>query len=116
MTPVASSPAPGQYIPPPDATPGLYTFNSTDVSNGLTVNISYSFIPADLEEACIQMVAERYSYRGRIGEISKSLGGQETARFLRGGMGRSVLELPPEVESLIQPYVSVIPPATGADV
>ena len=115
MTPVASSPGPGQYVPPPDTSPGLYTFNAADVTGGLKVSISYSFIPADLEEACCQMVAERYSYRGRIGEISRALGTQETVRFMRGGLGRGAL-LPPEVLALIDPYVSTIPPAIGAPV
>lgn len=117
MTPVASAPGVGQYVPPPDATPGLYTFSSADV--GAAVLISYSFVPADLEEACCQMVAERYSYRNRIGEISKSLGGQETIRWQRGSMGppyNMYNDLPPEVNDLIQPYISYIPPAIGAPV
>lgn len=118
LTPVVTSPASGQYIPPPDSNPGLYTFNSADAIAGLNVLISYSFIPADLEEACIQMIAERYAYRTRVGEISKTLGGQESVRYLRGGMGRGQMfpDLPPEVEALITPYVSTIPPAIGAPV
>jgi hypothetical protein len=117
LTPVAAITAAGQYIPPTDATPGIYTFGLAD--QNADVLISYSFIPADLEEACIQMVAERYSYRTRIGELSKSLGGQETVRFMRGGTGRpwsGTTSLPPEVMDLIWPYVSVIPPAIGAPV
>jgi hypothetical protein len=117
LTPVANITAAGQYIPPTDAAPGVYTFGTADENQA--VLISYSFVPADLEEACIQMVAERYSYRGRIGELSKSLGGQETVRFMRGGPGRpwsGTASLPPEVMDLIWPYVSVIPPAIGAPV
>src|SRR5271168_3099923 len=57
LVPVASAPTVGQYIPPPDATPGLYTFAAADT--GAAILISYSFIPSPLEEACIQMVAER---------------------------------------------------------
>jgi hypothetical protein len=110
---VTGTPGLGQYNVPIDASPGLYTFSSADA--GQNLQISYSFVPADLEEACIQMVAERYSYRSRIGEISKSLGGQETIRFLRGGQGNSALAgLPPEVAMLVWPYVSVLPPTIGA--
>lgn len=115
LTPVTASPTTGQYIAPVDATPGLYTFSAGDV--GESVLISYSFIPADLEEATIQMVAERYSYRDRIGLISKTLGGQETMRWQRGSMGmpyNAYNDLPPEVNDLIQPYVSYLPPAMGA--
>lgn len=115
LVPVTGTPSVGQYKPPPDTTPGLYTFAATDAAANLL--ISYSFIPADLEEACNQMVAERLSYRSRIGEESKSLGGQETVRFMRGGNRYGMFpDLPPEVESLISPYVSVIPPAIGAPV
>ena len=115
LVPVAATPTVGQYIPPVDTTPGLYTFAPADT--GKAILISYSFIPADLEEATIQMVAERLSYRGRIGEISKSLGGQETVRFFRGSSGPPYgrnSALPPEVMDLIWPYTSVLAPTMGA--
>lgn len=120
LTSVASSPMTGQYIPPPDppgalAELGQYTFSAAD--EGKTVLISYSFVPADLEMACIQLVGEAWSYRDRIGQLGKSLGGQETIRYLRGGIGRGqVFDIPPEVEARIWPYVSVISPKIGAPV
>lgn len=117
MTPVNTITMAGQYIAPSNAAPGVYTFGTADA--GAAVLISYSFIPAPLEEACIQMVAERYSYRQRVGEISKSLGGQETMRFQRGAMGRpwsGGSSLPPEVMDLIWDYISVLPPVIGAPV
>ena len=112
LTPVKVLTAAGQYIPPVDTAPGAYTLDSADANAALLFN--YSFIPADLEEACIQMVAERLAYRQRVGVLSQSLGGQETMSYLRGGGKYSTMELPPEVEALIQPYVSVIPPSIGA--
>ncbi len=109
----------GQYLVGPDSTPGVYTFNAADAGSALLA--SYSFIPADLEEAVIQQVVERYNYRSRVGDISKSLGGQETVRWARGGMARgpwanSNTGLPPEIMQMIWPYVSVIPPEIGAPV
>jgi hypothetical protein len=115
LTPVTGTPTVGQYVVGPDSSPGQYTFSAADAGKALL--ISYSFIPADLEEATIQMVAERYSYRSRVGEESKSLGGQETVRFMRGNSGRPWnrnSSLPPEVMDLINPYVSVLAPAIGA--
>lgn len=115
LTPVTAITAAGQYIPPPDTTPGVYTFGTADA--GAHLLLSYSFIPAPLEEACIQMIAERMGYRGRIGEISKSLGGQETVTFMRGGGGRPWNRnsaLPPEVMDLIHDYVNVVYPNIGA--
>lgn len=115
LSPVTATPSEGQFILPPDSSPGLYTFSSSDAGRQLSFN--YSFIPADLEEACIQMVAERYAYRSRIGEVSHSLGGQETTRFLRGsGRGGQWPDIPPEVEGLIMPYVNILPPTLGAPV
>ena len=117
LTPVASAPTTGEYIPPPDTSPGLYTFAAGDAN--AQVLISYSFIPASLEEAVCQMVAERYAYRGRVGEISKSLGGQETIRYNWGDTAyayRRTSGLPPQVMDLIAPYMNVIPPAIGAPV
>lgn len=108
LSPVASAPNIGEYIPPPDDTPGLYTFNAGDADGDLLFN--YSFVPSDLAEACNQMVAERLSYRDRIGVISKSLGGQETIRFQRGNRSGMWPDLPPEVEGLILPYFNVTPP------
>ena len=120
LTPVSTSPATGQYIPPPDPPPtlanlGLYTFSSADAGRGIL--ITYSFVPADLESACIQLVAETYAYRDRIGQLDKTLGGQETIRYLRGGIGRgAIYGLAPEIESRICEYASVIPPIIGAPV
>lgn len=104
LTAVAATPAVGQYVPPGQSEPGLYTFAAAD--QGAALLVSYSFIPADLEEACIQLVAERYSYRGRVGQRSKSLGGNETMTFDRSGIA-------PEILSLIAPYRSVIPRSSG---
>lgn len=116
LTPVTSGPPLGNdYVTPTDANPGAYTFSTATV--GKEVLISYSFIPASLEEACIQMVAERYSYRSRVGDISKSLGGQETMRFFRGNTGMPwgrTGSLPPEVMDLLNDYISVLPPDIGA--
>lgn len=114
---VAASPTVGQYVPPTDSAPGVYTFNTNDVN--ASILISYSFIPADLEEAVCQMVTERYLYRTRVGEISKSLGGQESVRWSRGDLRsayRDMNALPPEVMDLINPYISVLPPTIGAPV
>src|SRR5882672_118556 len=78
---VVGAPAAGQYAvtaQPVTGTP-TYTFNAAD--SGKTVLVSYGYIPADVAQAVIEFVAERYTYRGRIGQASKSLGGQETISF-----------------------------------
>jgi len=48
------------------------------------------------------MVGERYRYKNRISEVSKSLGGQET-------MALSQKDMPDFIRTLLQPYKRVIP-------
>lgn len=77
---VAADPAPGQYT----ASGGTYVFNVAD--QGKQVAVSYSYVPADIEQSVIELVGERFKYKDRIGEASKSLGGQETVSFRLGSM------------------------------
>ncbi len=96
MTKVQSAPAVGQYT----LTDGTYTFAAADAA--AQVLLSYSYIPADIEHACVALVAERYRYRSRIGEVSKSLGGQES-------MSYSQKDMPEFVKTLLQPYRRMLP-------
>jgi hypothetical protein len=77
LTPVAANPAAGQYAV--DPTSGKYTFAAADA--GASILLSYGYVPADLSQAALEWVAERYRYKDRIGMASKSLGGQETASY-----------------------------------
>lgn len=88
---VLGSPVAGQYV----VSAGVYSFAAADA--GKSVFISYSYIPSDIEHACVALVAERYRYRSRIGEISKSLGGQESTSY-------SQRDMPEFVRTLLQPY------------
>lgn len=100
LTPVASAPVQGQYIPPNTtaADPVLgYTFASAD--EGAAVLLNYSFVPADLEYACYKMVGEAYSYRGRIGTKTKSLGGNESMSYM--------LNMMPDIKGTLDRYCKV---------
>jgi hypothetical protein len=92
---VGSAPAQGQY----SVAAGVYTFNAADA--GAPVLISYSYIPADIEQAAMEMVGERYNYKSRIGVVSKSLGGQET-------MAYSQKDMSDFVSTLLVPYRSFV--------
>lgn len=91
-----SAPAVGQYAL--DTVAGTYDFNAGD--DGAAVLISYGFVPIDLADACIELVAERYKYSQRIGEKTHSLGGNETVSF-------DNTRLTPLVEALLQPYRNI---------
>lgn len=97
LTKVAANPTEGQYAV---SAAGLYTFAAADI--GETVLISYSYIPPDIEQACWELVGERYQYKDRIGVKSKSLGGQETVSFETGSMSSYI-------SASLQPYRRVVP-------
>lgn len=92
LTKVASSPATGQYSV---TGVGIYSFAAADA--GRSVLINYSYIPQDIEQACIELVGERYSYRGRIGQRSHSLGGQTTASYNTDALTKPIM-------LMLQPY------------
>ncbi len=99
---VTGTPAAGQYaLSTEDGDgPGTYIFAEADAS--LAVLISYSYAPSALEDACINWASERYKRRDRIGQKSKSLGGQETISFDNSGM-------PDYIKTALQPFRKVLP-------
>ncbi len=97
LTPVAQTPGAGQYV----VSAGLYTFAAADA--GAAVNLTYGYIPHDLALAAKEWAAERYAYHARIGQASKSLGGQETVSFI-------VKDVPDFVARILQPYRRVVMP------
>jgi hypothetical protein len=95
LTAVAGTPAAGQYA----VVAGVYSFSAADAAAGLA--LSYGYVPADVAAACRDWVADRYAYRGRIGQRSKSIGGQETTSF-------AVTDMPAFVATALQPYRRVV--------
>lgn len=89
-TKVTGSPSAGQY----SVADGVYTFNAANASTA--VLISYSYTPRAITEACIEWVGERFSYKQRIGQTSRTLGGQETTAYN--------LKLPNQVKILLEPF------------
>lgn len=97
LTVVTTTPVLGQY----SITNGVYTFAEEDAGN--TVLLTYGYVPADLASCCMDWVAERYTYRSRIGQHSKSLGGQESMAFI-------VKNIPDYVASALNPYRRLVTP------
>jgi len=97
LTPAAQNPGLGQYT----VSSGVYTFASADA--GAAVNLTYGYIPYDLSLAAKEWAGERYASHTRIGQASKSLGGQETVSFI-------VKDVPDFVARILQPYRRVVMP------
>lgn len=71
-TKVTGTPTAGQYA----VSSGVYTFASADNVSGKTAVINYGFTPPEVEQMAIDLIALRYKERQRIGENSKSIGGE----------------------------------------
>lgn len=84
LTKVASAPATGQYSFGKD---GAYSFNVADANTD--VLLSYSYVPPDIEQACVELVAMRYKEKDRIGQVSKAVG-QETISYSQKSMPNDV--------------------------
>lgn len=101
LTAVQASPAAGQYTVAAGAFGEVtYTFNAADA--GAALLISYSYTPAALEQAVIEWIGERYRYKDRIGQSSKSLGGNETAAY-------SLKGIPDYVAVAFEPFKKFLP-------
>lgn len=97
LTPVELNPNQSQYA----VSAGLYTFSAADA--GMAISLTYGYVPYDLAFAAKEWAAERYAYHTRIGQASKSLGGQETMSFI-------VKDIPDFVACILQPYRRVVVP------
>ena len=95
LTAVAGTPAAGQY----NVSGGVYGFAAADA--GADVVLSYGFIPAAINNACIEWVAERYRYRTRVGQSAQTVAGQMTSSY-------SLKDMPDFVRASLDPYRSVV--------
>lgn len=106
---VSGSPTVGQYqvvaTYNSDASPPswsvVYNLNAADVATGAF--ISYGFVPALINNACIEWVVERYRYRTRVGQSSESVNGQMTSAY-------SLKGVPDFIKASLDPYKAVALP------
>jgi hypothetical protein len=97
----SGTPAEGQYVIATDAQGNTtYTFAAADA--GRPVALTYSFTPADVEQATIELVGEWFKRKDRIGQNSVNLGNGQTISF-------SVRDMSPAVRAMLQPYMRIVP-------
>ena len=92
---VVSAPTLGQYT----INNGIYVFSASDAN--ASIQISYSYVPSDIEQACMEMVGERYRYRSHIGETLKSTSMHDKVIF-------NTQDMSDYVKGLLQPYRRVV--------
>jgi hypothetical protein len=117
VTAVISLTIDGLAIPPApaDGTPGAgYIFTATELALfgyyftrrsqnvAVTYTAGYAVPPPELAQACVELVCLKYRERGRIGEVSKALGGGETVSFTQK-------DLPDSVKTVLMRYRAAAP-------
>lgn len=78
-----------------------YRFTQGVLNCTINYTAGYAAVPADLGQACIEMVANRYREKDRIGLVSKGLAG-ETIAF-------SQKDMPDAVRTVLNVYKKVVP-------
>ena len=95
LTAVSGTPGAAEY----NVSNGVYSFAAADA--GAALLLAYGFIPAAINNACIEWTAERYRYRTRIGQSAQSVSGQITSSY-------SLKDMPDFVRASLDPYRSVV--------
>lgn len=98
----AATPTTGQYKFTQDTATGLWSYTFAAADTGQAVLLSYSYAPADVFQAATEWASERYRYRDRQGETSRTAAGQQTSAY-------DISALPKFVDSVLQQYRAVGP-------
>jgi hypothetical protein len=77
----------------------------------LRYTAGFASVPLDIAQATIELVARKYRERTRIGEVSKSIGGGETAHYETHAF--SLRDFSSDIQLLLQQYRMVMPIMSG---
>ena len=94
LTKVTGVPTTGQYAL--SAVNGAYAYLFAAADVGKSVELTYSYTPYEIEQACIELLSIRYRERSRIGENSKSIGGEVVSY--------NVKDMPDSVKTILMNY------------
>lgn len=101
LTAVAANPAQGQY----SVAAGVYTFNAADLGQNLTFAYAVLGIPADLVEACLRLITNRYKAKDRDPAlVQRDTPGVGTERFWFGMAPGQDGPFPPDIAALLDNY------------
>ncbi|HTQ33569.1 MAG TPA: phage head-tail connector protein [Stellaceae bacterium] len=79
-----------------------YVFTRRPQNVVITYTAGYAAVPPDIAQACVELVAQRYRERTRIGEVSKAMMSGETVTFSQKDMSDGV-------KTLLTQYRAVAP-------
>jgi hypothetical protein len=82
---VTGTPTAGQYtVGTVSGVPGVYTFAAADT--GKAVALSYGYVPADIEQVCIDLVSVSFKGKDRVGLVSQAVGTESVTYYLQKDM------------------------------
>jgi hypothetical protein len=88
--PMDGSVAAGYVFSPTELALRGYVFTRRAQNVFVTYTAGYPVTPPDIAQACIELVAQRYSERTRIGEVSRAISGSETVSYSQQDMSDDV--------------------------
>jgi len=88
--PMDGSFAAGYVFSPTELALRGYVFTRRAQNVLVTYTAGYAVTPPDIAQACIELVAQRYSERTRIGEVSRAISGNETVSYSQQDMSDDV--------------------------
>jgi uncharacterized phiE125 gp8 family phage protein len=80
-----------------------YCFNRGVQNVTVSYTAGFATVPADVAQACIELVAAKFAKRDRIDKQSETLGTQQTISY-------SMADMPAQVKAALNPYVQVAKP------
>lgn len=78
-----------------------YAFGRGKLNVSVTYTAGFDIVPAEITQACCEMIAMRYKEKDRIGLTSKGLAGETTAYSLK--------DMPDSVRTILNNYKKVAP-------
>jgi hypothetical protein len=84
-----------------------YVFTRRAQNVRVTYTAGYATVPADIAQACTELVCQRYRERSHIGEVAKATGGTETVHYSQQDMSDSI-------RTLLAQYRAVAPASAFA--
>lgn len=113
--PAGSAFAAGYVFSPVELVLRGYVFTRRAQNVAITYTAGYAEPPSELAQACIELVCQRYRERGRIGEVSKALGGGETVTYSQKDMSDDIKTILTAYRAVAPVSGFLMPAATASD-
>jgi len=102
ILPASDFTSPGYRFSPTSLVLNGYIFSKGLQNIEITYTAGFKEVPADIEQAVIELIGLRYKERDRIGQQSKNMANGETVTYM-------IKDFPDDVLTLLKNYKKVVP-------